>query len=263
MQLYALEKNELTPASEAEKRKDYTCPECGSIVRLRKGNRRIAHFFHRNLSSCHQSQKGVIHLHLQYLIKNWLAAEGACIEHPFPKIQRIADVFCPKTKKVFEIQYSPMSLEEAMSRCEDYESLGVTLIWILHDDTFNQYRVGQTERYLRTKTCYYTNMDKQGKGEIYDQFELIKERRRIKRSFRKRVNLKLALPLPSTFPKPPHWLEKRLKTWSCYHKGDLIDLALQNKIPEGWRVKESRKLKNPLPILRNIYLAYLYKLLEI
>lgn len=262
MQLFARAENQLTPASSAEKGKDYTCPECGSIVRLRKGSYRIAHFFHRTKATCHQSQKGVIHLHLQYLLKNLLIEEEALLEYPFPHIGRIADVFCAKTQKVFEIQYSPMSLEEAQSRCHDYESQGITLIWILHEDTFNQYRVGRTEQFLRTKTCYYTNMDKHGRGEVYDQFEKLEEGRRGQRSVKKKVDLTQWFSLPPLPAEAPAWLEKRLLGGSCYHKGDLIDLALHHQIPGGWQVQEKKRITNPLPLLKNIYLAYLHKLLE-
>jgi len=136
-----------------------------------------------------------------------------------------------------------MALTEAKARTRDYTSLGLTLIWILHDHTFS--KPSPTEQYLRTQTTYYTNMDKDGDGLIYDRLAPYGKRP---------VNLCIQKPLPNhTWPKS---LQLRSQTWSLYHQGDYFDLALQNKLPLdtkkpslGHRLKEG-------------YLALLHSLLK-
>lgn len=249
MQIYALEKNRLISAKNAEKAKDYRCPECLGRVRYRGGKLRQSHFFHlKALSSCRQSQKGLIHLHMQLYLKDLLQHEGPVMEKIFPERGRIADVACLQTKKIFEIQYSPMSLKEAKARCLDYESLGFEMVWILHDHTFNQKKIAPSEQFLRTKTCYFSNMDAEGKGVIYDQFEQIVGKRRQFIGPKKEVDLRVLMKWPKIKMPPLRFLEKRAHTWPFYHRGDLIDLALSAtfsipKIPQKkpWfnRLKEA------------------------
>jgi competence protein CoiA len=101
------------------------------------------------------------------------------MERPFPGISRIADVVWEKEKIVFEIQYSPISLEEASSRCSDYKTAGFTPIWILHVKRFNRRKINASENFLRKTGAYYTNFNEKGHGEIFDQFEICKNGRRL------------------------------------------------------------------------------------
>lgn len=232
--MHAREKNRLISVLEAEKKKDYACPECGSLVRLRAGKHRHPHFYHLKTSpNCRLAKKGIIHLLLQYKLQSLLKAT---LEKPFPTIKRIADAFVGNT--VYEVQYSPMSLEEAKARTEDYESLGLNIVWILHDHTYNKRRLRPVERYLRTKTCYYTNETASGEGVIYD------------REPQNPVDLTKKRPLPKQ--KWPEELHQRGKTWTFYHAGDLFDQALKG----GLRPKRKRKIPN----LKKLYRALIYSL---
>jgi hypothetical protein len=231
MQIFALEKNALIPAASAEKRKNYTCPQCQQLLRLKSGPKITPHFYHLSKSLCEREQKGLIHLKLQLYLQK-LLGPSATLEEPYPSIGRIADVASGLC--IYEIQYSPMTLTEAKARCRDYESLGKTLIWILHEDTFRKKSPSPAEQFLRTQTCYYTNMDKDGDGIIYDWLP----------AFGKRpVNLKAQKPLPKK--DWPRALQMRSQTWNHYHEGDFFSLALQGKLPEdrpkrriGHRLKE-------------------------
>lgn len=177
------------------------------------------------------------------------------MEKQFPQIGRIADVADQTNKVIFEIQYSPMSLEEAKERCADYESIGYRLIWILHDQTFNQKNVGAAERFLRTKTCYFSNMDGRGNGIVYDQLEEIRGKRRLSKSDPFGVFLGKFSPLPES--KWPEELEPRSLTWPLYAEGDLFDLALKAKF-----VPSSKKGRGLLGQLKQAYFTCLYMLLE-
>lgn len=89
--------------------------------------------------------------------------------------KRRADAVWEERKIVFEIQLSPISLQEVLGRCRDYSSQGYQIVWILHEGVFNGPKVSPAEKYLR-KSCptYFTN----GWG-IYDQLEVISGRRRL------------------------------------------------------------------------------------
>jgi competence protein CoiA len=199
MQLYGLSQKNLILASDAEKGKDYLCPECRTTLRARKGQERQPHFFHlQAVPHCRQHQKGIIHLKLQFYIEALLHEEEPKLEYPFPSIGRIADVACLKSKKIFEIQYSPISLEEAAARCRDYENVGFELIWLLHDHRFNKRKVAAAEAFLRQRACYFTDFDAKGIGLIYDQREILRDRYRLYRG--KKIPIDLKKPLPPREP---------------------------------------------------------------
>ncbi len=246
MQIFALDENRPIQALGAMKGKNYICPECGELVRLKAGKRRVTHFFHpKRNPKCLLAQKGLIHLRLQRFIQYLFDDEGAEIEKAFPSIGRIADVACIKSKRIYEIQYSPMTLEEAKARCNDYESIGFQVIWILHDATYNRRKMRPVEQFLLSKNCYYANMDTEGNGMIYDQLSLYGKRP---------INLRKCHCLPDHgWPNP---LFTRGQNWSYYHEGDFFDLALRGQFP-----KQSTK-RPPLVSLRQSYLKLLYMLLK-
>jgi len=254
---FGTDQNALVSALHAEKRKDYICPECSFPVRVKGGKHRQSHFFHvESNPTCRQAQKGPIHLRLQSFIKYLLADEGAVMEKNFSEIHRIADVACMNTKKVFEIQYSPMPLEEAKQRCRDYETLGYQVIWILHDHYYNQKKIRPPEPYLRKKTCYFSNMDEEGNGMIYDQLEEISGKRRRLKSDSVRVNLR------KSHPSPPflRHLYLQNRTGPLYHEGDLVDSFLK-KDPSFYYLEQTIK-RNFVTRLQEAYFIVLYKLLE-
>lgn len=218
MQVHAFDGSKKISASDAKKGVDYQCLECLSVIRLRGGRCRSLHFFHKqNNRHCRQAQKGKIHLSLQKKIQSFFT--NSEIEHPFPSVGRIADVACPDIKIVFEIQYSPMSVEEAQSRIRDYAALGYNVLWILHDHTFNKRKQSPVEKFLRAHLCYYSNVNEKGEGTLYDQLEGLGKRYTI--------DLRKRHPIPKF--KWPKELQNRAKNWPYYHEGDLIDLAYKGQ----------------------------------
>jgi competence protein CoiA len=198
MQLYALEENTPILAIHASRHQNYCCPECGATVRLRGGKLRQFHFFHlRSQPFCKQHQKSLTHLQIQLHLKSLIP--GAFIEKQFPTIGRIADVAWEERKIIFEVQYSPISLEEVQKRNADYARCGYSVVWLLHDQQFNQRRLSSAETYLRQRPCYFVNGHK-----IYDQFEVIRDSKRIYRG----PSFPIDITLPWT-PKRDRFLEKR------------------------------------------------------
>lgn len=174
MQFYALDKEKkLVYASHAAKQKNYLCLECQSIVRLRSGPHRQSHFYHLTSDqACRQSAKSMAHIQTQLFLISLLPKEEAELEKQFPNINRIADVVWIPQKLVFEVQCSPITSAEVLARNNDYTSQGYQVIWILHDKRYNQWRLSAAEQALRSFPYYYTNMDADGNGIIYDQFDI-------------------------------------------------------------------------------------------
>jgi competence protein CoiA len=231
MQLYALDHFTPVLASKAEKGKDYICPECLSPVRVRSGPSRQIHFYHLSLpKECRQHEKSQEHIQLQLRLLDLIASEDAQIECPFPTVRRIADVAWNSKKLIFEIQCSPISLEEVQCRMLDYTSIGYEVIWILHDKQFNQKNLSVAEHFLRSYPCYFTNIDETGYGIVYDQFEVLKEHQRLFKGPPLIVTPDLFSRLPEMAPPSealPQAVLRRFTHWKCYMQGDLLHRLLK------------------------------------
>jgi competence protein CoiA len=228
MQLFAYDSfGQLYSASSAKRGVNYHCWECQGVVRLRLGNHRRPHFFHlRPLYSCRQSGKSLIHLQTQCYLSSLFPAGECAVEKRFPAIGRIADAVCEKYQLIFEIQCSPIAVEEVKKRNSDYASQGYQVVWILHDQRFNQKHCNAVETYLRDHPHYYTNLNAEGQGIIYDQFALFHYR--MKKHGLPPLRVDLSQPLYSKIsPSTLSLIEKRRKSWPLYFSGDLLDLHQQ------------------------------------
>ncbi|MGC2594697.1 MAG: competence protein CoiA family protein [Rhabdochlamydiaceae bacterium] len=248
MQLYALDSGSPIPASKAEKGKDYICPECASSLRVRGGPTRQTHFYHLSLpKQCRQHEKSEEHIQLQLKLLELVTTDSQ-MECPFPAIRRVADVAWHAKKLIFEIQCSPISLEEVQCRILDYTSIGYEVIWILHENQFNQKNLSAAENFLRNTPCYFTDVDETGYGTIYDQFEVIKDHKRLFKgppltvSFDKFARIPLIAPYDLALPKA---VAGRFTNWKCYMEGDLLHRLLK----EGTL---SQSVKNMLNIENRI-----------
>jgi competence protein CoiA len=236
MQLYALDTNTAVFAKRAIKGNIYTCPECGAPLRVRQGTLKQAHFYHlRRPKGCHLSQKSEEHLRSQLRLLDLLGEEEGGIEVPFASIHRIADVAWHARKIVFEIQCSPISLEEAKARCTDYEGAGYSVIWILHDTQFNKRALSAAESFLRERGCYFTNVNRQGEGIVYDQFDIVGSKRR----YFKGPPLEIAPTQLTAVDRErsietqlPLILSQRMRQWHYFAAGDLLHQLLTEPHPE-------------------------------
>lgn len=229
MQLYArAHQGELVAASRASRQCDYVCLECQGIVRVRAGVHRQPHFYHLQLTPrCRQSQKSMEHLQTQSHLQRLIGVEACRLEVPFPTIRRIADAVWEERKLVFEVQVSPISAAEVSERTRDYASQGYQVVWILHERSFNQWRLSAAEQYLLHRPCYYTNIDVEGNGRIYDQYAL-----RIGGILHRRLDpLEVLLHQPKQAPASidvSERLARRLGSTPLYFAGDLVDLAISH-----------------------------------
>ena len=220
MQLCALGANgDLVGAIRAERHIDYCCLECGKVVRLRKGFHRQPHFYHvQPNNSCAQSGKGLVHLSVQKALLDLLPEGQAAMEHRFTSIGRIADIVWYPQQIVFEIQCASITAEEVMARNMTYATLGYDVVWILHTNRYNKTRMTSAEDILKNHAHYYTDIDTEGEGTIYDQFAVCLGGKRIWRFPRAAIDV--------TRPYRPQVAEgsmRFLKRYSKWSRGFVND----------------------------------------
>lgn len=163
-----------------------------------------------------------LHLRVQQKIKRMIQDPTLKLEHAFA--HRRADIFWEKEKLVFEIQCSFISLNEVKRRCRDYKKMGLEVVWILHEKTFNKYHCRDAELFLRRRgRCYYTNISQHGDGLVYDQEEALFFN---KRHAKERIEINLGNP-------------KRDFTGNLYFENDLTDLKLSRffQFKKVWKKK--------------------------
>lgn len=250
-------------ASDAERGLDYFCPECSGVVRLRMGNERRPHFFHLEPPlSCRQAAKSLEHLSLQLHIKRVFENQGvkAHIEHRFPSVNRINDVYIPEKNLSFEIQCSPMTKEEALARIQDYRKLNIDVVWILHTMTFLKRKATSFEKAIENSPHYFSSMDSQGRGDIFDLYAPIE------RGFRKEMNARH--PVDITAPCLGFRKGCFRKKRPFHFKGDILYLLQKRGLDPETQSKilfaealSIRQEKSPFwtdPIKKGLFILKLY-----
>jgi len=218
MQWMALEEKRWVKATDAEKGKDYRCPECEGTLHLRSGLARRPHFYHLAKSEgCRQAGKSEAHLEAQLYLQRCL--EGALLEHRFPEVGRVADVMWPQKRVIFEVQCSPIEPEEALARNADYAKCGFQVIWILHAHRYHAAQLKSVERALLNYPHYYTNIDEHGAGMIFDR------RWCLEAGQRRWMGEGVELEISQIVPQIPRWLGavlplRQRTEWPIYCAGD-------------------------------------------
>lgn len=236
MQLYALDEQERVVFVErAQRQRDYCCLECRKVVRVRGGSHHRMHFYHLDTTHhCYLSGKGMAHLQAQLYVKEQFPPDECQLEVRFPAINRIADVAWKPGKVVFEIQCAAISAKEVAERNRDYRSVGWEVVWILHDARYNQWRVTAAEAALRHQATYFTNIDEEGRGMIYDQFDLYWQGKRLGVLDPLPIDIK-GLVKNSTLLSGedyPEVVGDRLQKRPFYFCGDLVALTLKVGCPK-------------------------------
>jgi competence protein CoiA len=182
---------------------------------------RRSHFFHLNPSpNCRQNGKSLIHLQTQWHLQKMIP--GSFLEKSFDAIQRIADVAWLEKSLIFEIQCSPISAEEVIARNRDYAREGFQVVWILHDRQFNKQRMSAAEWALLKHPHYFTNMNAEGKGWLYDQWSRVQ--------YGKRFDKLPPLMIDPSHPRNPSDQNSSLFPvrkihWKVSFSGDLFDCS--------------------------------------
>jgi competence protein CoiA len=249
VQLFAKGLNEsCISAEEALKGVDYSCIECNSIVRLRGGSKKQLHFFHLQAQqACSLHGKSMEHLQTQLYFQKMIGEENCFLEFPRKEIGRIADILWEKEKIVFEVQCSYILAEEIAQRNRDWLLLGYRVVWILHLRRYGKTKQSEAEKYLEGKPHYYTDMDQNQLGDVFDQeFFYLK-------------GYLLHKTAPSKIEVASIFRDKKSAfrpLWPFYFKGDFIDT---NYTPP---FIERMKKKNIYDLIKKKYIFLLDILLK-
>lgn len=278
MPRYALDdSNTLVIAKQAVRGRNYRCRECKGTVRLRSSGSRQPHFFHLAFDRrCGSSGKGLIHLLVQEAIAERLPKGEAVLEQPFPQVNRIADVCWPTHKLIFEVQCSGITGEEILARNSDYRSQGYTVVWILHTDRYGSLKTTEAERVLQGHTHYYTDINADGTGSIFDSAQATADGIRWTGSTRLHVDLSHPIAgtlIPHQGIRAPVLTRRRMAFGGICFAGDLLDrIAVKNdeEIVAEQRAVERRARRSKKGRLRKFldamilrpYRIVLYILLE-
>lgn len=216
--------------------------------------------------------KSRTHLALQRHLMDILPDGQAVMEKRFDEIGRIADVFWAEQNLLFEIQCSPMSRQEMLNRTEAYRSLGYQVVWILHEKSFNKFRLTSLEGAIQDIPHYFTNMSPGGEGVIYDQCCFISRAVRIKTW--KRLPVDLSLPkrisLPTCCEKKERLqvVERRMKSWPLYFYQDLVSMdqgecnSSECEEPLAYERSVLMKKESLIVKLKRFYLSILHRALR-
>jgi competence protein CoiA len=257
MPLYASDGQNFIYAPDAIQGIAYRCIECKSLLKIRRGKHRIAHFYHIQTSpSCRLYSKSEDHLLVQLQIQKMFDKEELKMEAPFLEIHRVADLLWEKGKIIFEIQCSSIRLKEVENRIKDYRKMGYEIVWLLDDRLFNRKIPRPSEAFLRSHICYFFHFQRERPSFFYDQLECITEKKRLKSKRQLKVDLKQPHPIPQIeWPSfTPQQLHLRIEQNRFYFKGDLIDRMIQSAISsffsltlQNWKNIETRWLEQQKP----------------
>lgn len=267
MQLYSLDdNNQFVSAAAARKGCDYRCMECGGAVRVRSGLHRRPHFFHKELSAaCRLNGKSMAHLQTQLHLAALLPAGETALEWRSDTLARIADVVWFPAKLVFEVQCSFITAQEILERTNDWGQAGFQVIWILHDTRFNKWRLSAAEAALAAIPHYYTNIDNEGEGIIYDQCDRIDGGLRYTEYGPLPVNAAAPRPfyreLAEHAPKEgiPSRIAQRIYSRPIALEGDLLDRWMAEpshpELQKLWQeeLTTAEPVKHPTGLIKKIY----------
>ncbi len=248
MAFCAVDEDKPISAWDADPAKTYFCIECFAPVKVRRGPKRFPHFYHlANAPSCRLYSKSEDHLLLQLQLQKQLPKGEALLEQPISSISRISDLLWEKEKISFEIQCSQIEQVEVETRTREYRKAGYDIVWVLDDRIFNKRQLRPSEEFLRTQHCYFASFSRQTPSYFYDQFEIFRNQKRVKKG--KKFTLQMdkvhKIPADQWPERLPRQIERRRLHCTRYFEQDLFHRTFLSKmIPafaaalENWRVME-------------------------
>lgn len=74
--MFAFLEDKITYIADAGKGIDYTCPDCGKVLRVRDGVIRIKHFYHKNSEDCGGTGESLVHKFWKEKVSNYKKFAG-------------------------------------------------------------------------------------------------------------------------------------------------------------------------------------------
>lgn len=131
-------------AWDAERSTAHTCPACHEAVVLKRGKKRVAHFAHRPGSTCSNAGESPAHVHMKQVV--WSAMHASPLvrrcELEWPLGSRRADVWIESDTGLsvaVECQIASYENAEIAQKIDDYTSLGVCSLYLVHACAFPGY----------------------------------------------------------------------------------------------------------------------------
>ncbi|MBU6445896.1 MAG: hypothetical protein KGQ49_00680 [Verrucomicrobia bacterium] len=262
MAFFAVEEDRLIGANEADPKKTYWCLECFGPVKCRKGRQYWAHFYHiREAPGCKLYSKSEDHWVAQLELQRLFPQGALHLEKPFLAIDRVADLCWEREKIIFEIQCSQIAEKEVEARVRDYKTAGYDVVWLLDDRRFNRKQLRPAESFLRTLSTYFLSVRSM---EVYDQFEVFFEGRRVRKGARLPVQLTRVFRAPQQPLSFDQYPKQIVQLNLCRHfYGDRLSRALrfpeamlrEKALEEQWK---PRRKPNWLMIWLKKYVAEPY-----
>lgn len=137
--LIATLENRRVEAADVERGPDFFCPNCRTLVVLKKGRIKVAHFAHKPPTTCTwASGETQAHMAAKRIIRDGLILRGLTAELEVPVLSsggdRRADVLVtsPDGAKqlAIEIQHQPLSFDQIDTRTRAYMAVRVPVVWV-------------------------------------------------------------------------------------------------------------------------------------
>ena len=142
-------KGNLVNALEKEvSKQDYTCPACGSRLRLRQGQSIRTHFAHESLRDCMAifENESSEHLGNKEALYHWAKKDNqVAVEYSLPEIQQVSDVLVNE-KLALEVQCSPLSSKLLQERSNGYRNSGIQVLWLVGEKLWLKERLTKLQR---------------------------------------------------------------------------------------------------------------------
>ncbi|MBP2099265.1 competence protein CoiA [Enterococcus rivorum] len=130
------------------------CVSCGEQVRLKNGQRKIAHFAHISKKTCDSFSEGETeeHLFLKQALASWCERDGLDyeIEAYLPELNQRPDILIGKL--ALEVQCSSISKDRLLQRTRNYLEAGYYPIWICGEKLAPKNKIKEVARSL----CYFS-----------------------------------------------------------------------------------------------------------
>lgn len=114
----------------------FYCPECGEVVILKAGNKKIHHFAHKPESKCiYRTNESIEHLTAKKAIYEYLIRQPNCtkceMERRLGDVRPDISLYIDNIPVVIEIQNSDISIDTIIKRMTSYTRKSISVIWIL------------------------------------------------------------------------------------------------------------------------------------
>ncbi len=121
----------------------YYCPQCGSMVVVKKGEVYVHHFAHKTNLDCPNAGESILHMEIKCEIYRALEAYPNCercaMERVLDGVRPDISLYIGRVRVAIEVQLSPITEAEILRRMAEYERMEIFCLWVLNrEDLFDK-----------------------------------------------------------------------------------------------------------------------------